>query len=591
MNGTKFFIYARKSTDDKDRQVRSIDDQLAEVRELASRRGLHVVDVLLEKQSAKKPGRPVFNEMLTRIERGEANGILAWHPDRLARNMLDGGRIIHLLDTGVLSDLKFPTIDFQPNSQGKLTLAMLFGMSKYYVDNLSENIRRGQRQKVRNGIWPMVAPVGYVNDRSTRTIVIDPVAGPLVRKAFELHATGNYTLDRLTDTVNAMGLVSHQRTYRGKPCKGRALTRPQYHRMLQNPIYYGVISYGGELHEGKHQPLISKQLFEQVQAVMSRKSKPKSPALKSYLYRGMFRCGECGCFITTETQKGHNYVHCTKRVKRDCSQPFMREEALARQVTDAIRSVALPSDWADWMVRELQADQQCAEHSTAALTEDLNEQIGAAELRLERLMTAFVEGAIGLDEYRQAKNKIVEQKQELTARTAALSKNSDERFEPAIRFVKAAKSAAFLADSGTDAEKRDFLKKSGSNLKITDRRLSFVPRGAWAILTKTLVDSGRFAQPEPRAAVTAARGVGESGPNFAGFSEMRRGGDSNSRYRCRYTGFRNRRIQPLCHLSLVVWGRACYRWSLGASKGAAGALWDALCDRWLKCSGPGVVRR
>jgi len=149
MNATKFFIYARKSTDDKDRQIRSIEDQLAEVRELSTKLNLEIVDVLLEKKSAKKPGRPIFNQMIERMEKGEASGILAWHPDRLARNMLDGGRIIHMVDAGLITQMKFCMIDFQPTSQGKFTLAMMFGMSKYYVDNLSENIRRGQRQKVK----------------------------------------------------------------------------------------------------------------------------------------------------------------------------------------------------------------------------------------------------------------------------------------------------------------------------------------------------------------------------------------------------------------------------------------------------------
>lgn len=106
-------------------------------------------------------------------------------------------------------------------------------------------------------------------------------------------------------------------------------------------------------------------------------------------------------------------------------------------------------------------------------------------------------------------------------RAAKLSKNSHERFEPAIRFIRAAKSAHFLAANGTDEQKRDFLKKIGSNLKIEARTVSFVPRGAWAILTKTRVNSGRFAQPDNRAAVTAARLVGESGPNFADFVAMR----------------------------------------------------------------------
>ena len=520
MSATKYFIYARKSTDDKDRQVRSIEDQLAEVREMAARKEFQVVDVLLEKQSAKKPGRPVFNEMIQRIERGEAAGILAWHPDRLARNMLDGGRIIHLLDTGMIKDLKFPVIDFETNSQGKLTLAMLFGMSKYYVDNLSENIKRGQRQKIKNGIWPMVAPIGYLNDKKTRGIVPDPERAPLIRKAFELYATGNHPLEAVTKILKDLGLTTRY----GKP-----LFNAHVHRILKNPIYCGLIQYGGESYLGKHQPIVSTELFDAVQAAFANKSKPKSPTLKPYLYRGVFRCGECGCFITTETQKGHNYLHCTKRVKRDCSQPFVREERIADQVADAIRSIALPVEWADWMLDELAKEQSSADADITSLTHRIDEQLHAADQKLERLMTAFVEGALLLDEYRQAKNKLVEEKQRLTSEKERFAKNCTNRFEPIQRFVKAAKSADFLATGGTDEQKRDFLKKIGSNLKITNRTLTFVPRGAWQILSQTLVDSGRFAQPETRAAASAARGVGETHQNSDGFAEKRRGGDSNPR--------------------------------------------------------------
>ena len=146
----KYFIYARKSTDVEDKQVQSIDGQLQELRELAKRENLIVVEELIEKQSAKIPGRPVFNSMISRIEKGKANGILSWHPDRLARNSVDGGRIIYLVDTGKISALKFNTFWFEPTPQGKFMLSVAFSQSKYYVDSLSENTRRGLHQKARN---------------------------------------------------------------------------------------------------------------------------------------------------------------------------------------------------------------------------------------------------------------------------------------------------------------------------------------------------------------------------------------------------------------------------------------------------------
>ena len=267
MNDRRFFIYARKSTESEDRQVRSIGDQLAELHELARKEGLTVVEEFVESQTAKVPGRPVFDEMLARIESGDATGILAWHPDRLARNSLDGGRIIWLVDSGRITDLRFSTFRFESTAQGKFMLAVMFGQSKYYVDNLSENIRRGQRQKLRDGIWSKMAPVGYLNDTASRTIAPDPERAPLIRRTFELYATGNYTLDRLCATVNGLGLTARD---------GAALSRAQYHRVLQNPIYYGVLRYKGELHEARHEPILSKALFDQVQAVMNRKSKKPS---------------------------------------------------------------------------------------------------------------------------------------------------------------------------------------------------------------------------------------------------------------------------------------------------------------------------
>src|SRR3989339_1473350 len=170
----KFFIYARKSTDSEDRQIRSIADQLAELRELAKKENIEVVDILVEKQTAKKPGRPVFAEMLKRIEAGEATGILAWHPDRLARNSVDGGRIIYAVDTTKIVSLRFPTFWFEPTPQGKFLLQVAFGQRKYYSDNIVENINRGIRQKVRRGEWLVRAPFGYVNNPKTRNIEPHP---------------------------------------------------------------------------------------------------------------------------------------------------------------------------------------------------------------------------------------------------------------------------------------------------------------------------------------------------------------------------------------------------------------------------------
>ena len=459
----KFFIYARKSSDSEDRQVRSIQDQIAELKELAKKENLEIVDILVEKQTAKKPGRPVFAEMLKRIEAGEAEGILAWHPDRLARNSVDGGQIIYLVDTGIIKELKFPTFWFENTPQGKFMLSIAFGQSKYYIDNLSENIKRGHRQKLKQGLWPQMAPLGYLNDTKTKQIYVDKEKAALIKKAFELYATGKYTLKEIRKIINDLGL-------RGR--KNKPLSTSNYQYLLQNPFYYGVMRYNGEYYEGKHEPIIAKKLFDQVQEVIKQKSKPKTKQLKPYIYRGMFRCGECGCFITTETQKGHNYLRCTKR-KIPCSQRYVREEIITEQIKKEIQKVSLPDDWADWMIKELEKEKEEKAQSSRFFAQKIENEIKEIDEKLDKLMAAYLENALTLEEYRQAKNKLVNQKQLLKDRLTAFEQKSNNRFELAIKFINSLKQSKIIALQENPEQSRDFLKKISSNFLLSGQKLFF----------------------------------------------------------------------------------------------------------------------
>ncbi len=502
----KFFIYTRKSTDDKDRQVRSISDQLAELKDLALKEQIDVVDVFVEKQTAKIPGRPVFNEMLERMEKGEASGILAWHPDRLARNSVDGGKIIYLVDTEIIQDLKFSTFWFDPTPQGKFMLSIAFSQSKYYVDNLSENIKRGHRNKVKDGIWPQMAPLGYVN--KNRKIVSDENIAPLIKKTFEAYSSGSFTLRELRDKFNGLGL---------KRKSGKELAVSNYQKLLKNPIYTGLMLYNGEIHEGKHEPIITKKLFDSVQEVMMRKSKPHSKGLKPFLYRGFFRCGECGCFITTETQKGHNYLRCTKR-KNPCSQKYTREEIITSEIQKEIKKVSLPDDWTSWMLAENRKDMESEAQSSTLFADNTKADISLLDSKIEKLMNAYLENALSLDEYRDMKNKLVNEKQLLKEKLSAFEQKANSRFELTEKFLKF---NVELANECTKEEKLHLYKKVGSNFQIKDRTVFFEPRGAW----RTLSDSG-FCGGNTFVSALRADPISASDSDF---QFWRREGDSNPR--------------------------------------------------------------
>ena len=180
---TKFFLYARKSTEDEERQVMSIEAQLAELAEFAKRENIEIAETFIESKSAKKPGREIFNEMMSKVhESKEPIGLIAWHPDRLARNSVDGGQIIYSIDINKIVSLRFPTFWFEPTPQGLFMLQVAFGQSKYYSDNLSENVKRGIRQKLRRGEWPGLAPFGYVNNPKTRAIEPDQMKARVIKK-------------------------------------------------------------------------------------------------------------------------------------------------------------------------------------------------------------------------------------------------------------------------------------------------------------------------------------------------------------------------------------------------------------------------
>jgi len=482
---TKFFLYIRKSTDEPDRQILSIDAQITEVEEFAQREHLEVVKSFVESQTAKEPGRPVFNDMLSQIEKGEAQGILAWHPDRLARNSIDGGKIIYLVDTGKIKELKFPTFWFEPTPQGKFMLNIAFGQSKYFVDNLSENTKRGLRQKVRRGEQCGVALTGYLNDKLNHKIVPDPERFHFIKKLFELYATGEYSLKDLREKITAIGLSSRN---------NKVLAVSNIQNILKNPFYYGAFIFNSELHQGTHKPAIAKKLFDKCQEVMKSKAHHMKRGVKEYAFRGLLKCGECGCSITSETQKGHNYYRCTKK-RVPCSQRYIREELLAEQVLNIIQKVSLPLAWTKKMTAILDKEKQQNVQDQKTFAQNLKSQIEDCEKKLDKLLDAQLEGIISQEEYLAKKQKILNQKIEISEKLKDFERKGNRWLEQTKEFILACKQAKIIALQGNFFKKRNFLKKIGSNLVLQEKQILFAAHEPWKILYNS-------AAPRPRRSAT-----------------------------------------------------------------------------------------
>ncbi len=487
-NSQKFFLYARKSTDVEDKQMRSIPDQLLELREYAKREGLQIVEELTEAKTAKLPGRDVFSGMLDRIEAGEATGIVAWHPDRLARNSIDGGKIIYLLDIGKLKDLKFPQHWFENTPQGKFSLNMAFCQSKYFVDSLSENTKRGLRQKVKRGEMPGLAPVGYRNTltNNRKIIVIDKRKAPVIRSAFEMFSTGKYRILDICNFLAKNGIVGRA----GKPWKIDRVSK----RILSNPFYYGHFRFLSEIHEGVQEPIITKKLWDQVYEVWRKRSRSWHEVRPIKPLTGLFRCGECGMMITAEEKtkyyKGTNrhatytYYRCTKKSKiHKCSQSFIRQEELDKQLSEHIATVSLRQDWADKMLMKLSLEEKDVAQSCHAFVGEKQAELRTINEKLQRLLDSYLEQDIEREDYLVKKSELLALKKKLEEQVLKFQQTQNAWLEPMKEWIIEAASAANIARGNNLGEKKVLaLKIFGSNLILSDKKVCSEALNPWAAL-------------------------------------------------------------------------------------------------------------
>lgn len=389
----KYIGYARKSSEDnKERQAASLPEQLYVLEGLKSHHNLQVIEVLEESRSAHEKGRPIFESMITRIEKGEANAIVTWHPNRLARNMTDGGKIIDLIDYGKLLEVRTPSRTYHNTPEDKFMLTLEFGLSKKDSDDKAVVVKRGLEKKCRDGWRPGVAPQGYLNDRQTesgfRHILPDPERLPYITKMFELRRSGTTVKELHILAKDEWGYRTRQKRRSG----GAPLSLSMIYKILTNPFFCGKFEYpekSGQWWQGSHKPAVSEDLFNDVQVLLGKRGK-YTLQHHDYAYTSLLKCGFCGGGITAEekhqvictgcklkfsiTKKNkdtctrcgtkienmrnptilnYTYYRCKRRKNALCRQRGVRLDRLEQQIDAKLDEVEISPLFMDWALRQI----------------------------------------------------------------------------------------------------------------------------------------------------------------------------------------------------------------------------------------------
>jgi len=342
---TKYVLYARKSTESEEKQVLSIDSQIKEMLQLAEREGLEIVAMKRESHSAKETGcRPVFNEIVQELYEEKYNGILTWAPDRISRNAGDLGKIVDLMDAGKLNEIRTFGQTFSNNPNEKFLLMILGSQAKLENDNRGINVKRGLRTRVEMGLWPGIAPVGYLNQKHMDKkcqVITDLERAPIVKQMFEKMAyekwSGRKIYHWLKFELNFKSVGNHN------------LALSNIYRTLQNTFYYGVFEYpkgSGNWYQGKHEPIVDKELFDKVQEQLKRDNIVRQS--KEFAFTKLMTCGLCGSGISAEekykqlkdgTSAKYIYYGCGRSKDRHCKNPYIREEDLVDQLVKLMSKV------------------------------------------------------------------------------------------------------------------------------------------------------------------------------------------------------------------------------------------------------------
>ncbi len=453
LGNMRVVTYARVSSREQEKEGFSIPAQQKLLREYANGRAFKVVEEFVDVETAKVSGRPQFGQMIKFLKADtDIKGILVEKTDRLYRNFRDYVTIeeldveIHLVKEGeVLSK--------NSQSHAKLVHGIKVLLAKNYIDNLSEETKKGMMEKAEQGLFPSYAPIGYKNNLETKEIEIDPLTAPYIRALFEWYASGDYSLSQVKKMAGQIGLRSRS----GKP-----IHKSSVERILKNPVYYGDFIWDRKLYKGRHQPIVSRELWDQAQEAFKKTNRPQQTR-RNFPFTGMLKCAFCGCTITAEIKKGkYIYYHCTGS-RGPCPKPPVRQEVLEEKLGEVIKGIHISDEIKDWIVKALRESYKEEKSYHEGIIKGLQSEYNQIQGRIDKAYEDKLDGKIpedlflrSMDRWRKEQDRILYQ---INRHKGANTHYIDE----GVKILELANKAYFLYKKQDAYQKARLLKTVQSN--------------------------------------------------------------------------------------------------------------------------------
>ena len=455
----QYFGYVRVSTAKQGEKGVSLQEQRDAITRYAERCHLEISRWFEEQQTAAKRGRPIFTEMLRLLKQKKSRGVLIHKIDRSARNLKDWADLGEMIDAGIEVHFVNESLDLHTRG-GRLSADIQAVVAADYIRNLREETRKGFYGRLKQGIYPLGAPIGYLDQGKATLKAIDPQRAPFVIQAFELYGTGRYSLPALLEELERRGL-------RNK--RGGKLCLTGLSVLLNNPFYIGVIRVRktGEFFEGKHQHLVSKSLFDRVQQILEGKTVLRQ-VKHDFTFRRMVRCVWCGYSLIGGLHKGRVYYRCQTK---SCPTNSIREDGLDNTVGTKFNSLQLDSkeiEYTSAWVGKARLQQDVSRKQELQNCRLLLDQNRA---RRTRLTDAFLDGSIDRDSFEERKAGLLLEEAGLKEKLDALERNEGDALVRLEKFLELTKSASVLYTQALPEEKRDLLKRLTSNLKLAEKNV------------------------------------------------------------------------------------------------------------------------